>query len=867
MDIDIDRWSEDERMDEDLGGEHMHEEQQDRDSDEVMGDGEGTIDVDEGEEEQGIDMDPPTQAEPVDVAPAQTSTFSHPPSEGQDVLSRTPELDMRAATPGLLDCEQRNLPQSSAADDESAAIEPQTAAHFPADSVALNAAYEQEVRQTDGNAEESNIREAGKREHPEEVKDVLAADSTVLEEGADNALGRDARVSVNDPTTDSVQNDSVATSSRTIIAPQPDSSVIKEERIVPTSNDVYEDDGEYDDEQEYYDDEPLTPENLPSIILHLPERPLPPSVSPARALFASVESDPGQIPVWLKNRQLELAEASLADVWGAIRAECAKEGLIQSAGDGLVITEKLMDLKMFEDDVNLQSITFLELMNLYHGCDLPEPVQLHLSWESSRFITRFSAIQSELEAARSRSTSEELVHDQEDQHYDEVKEHKEKKLESIGGDYDDEDEDGYEEFGEREAVYDDEPENIDENVEDESTEKEDRPAASDEHHDGEFEDADVNVDDTNDVSGPPKEDVTTSHQPSETNEGKTRPSELPITDSKAAVSAAGRDDNENKDDLVEIPNNSEADAGAVWSEESEEENPAESLLHEIPTAGLLQATERNQADLTSESVIDATSMPGDGQADFDAEAEDDGSLYENQVSLEPSTLSFDFRDKDSRVSKDASSSMTHLSSKVSAVQNTLSSSTMSDDAGFVLVSEPDKSTLIVEQAEQSSLSIVVEENNPENAETSAKMEVMVEETIKSVGHAGVGENDADHLSSRLQDGNDVGVMGDKTEEGQPRDALLDVEVVPIEDEASNDVEYGDEEELVEALGDDDEEGYETNEGTLDDDEENKTIRASMPEETVVNADLVVEDDGTTIAPKRSYDSEGEEGENKRTRKD
>ncbi|KIR53148.1 hypothetical protein I315_04184 [Cryptococcus gattii Ru294] len=837
MDIDIDRWSEDERMDEDLGGEHMHEEQQDRDSDEVMGDGDGTIDVDEGEEEEeeGIDMDPPTQAEPVDVAPAQTSIFSHPPSEGQDASSRTPELEMRAATPGLLDGEQRNLPQSSAVDDESAAIEPQVAAHFPADSVVLNATYDQDVRQTDGNAEESNIGETGKREHSEEVNDVLAADSTALKEGADHALGRDAPVSIDDPTTDPVQNDSVATSSRTIIASQPDSSVIKEERIVPTSNDVYEDDGEYDDMQDYYDDEPLTPENLPSIILHLPERPLPPSVSSARALFASVESDPGQIPVWLKNRQLELAEASLADVWGAIRAECAKEGLIQSAGDGLVITEKLMDLKMFEDDVNLQSITFLELMNLYHGCDLPEPVQLHLSWESSRFITRFSAIQSELEAARSRSTSEELVHDQEDQDYDEVKDHKEKKLESIGGDYDDEDEDGYEEFGEREAVYDDEPENIDGNVEDESTEKEDRQAASDEHHDG-----------------------------------NSRPSELPITNSKAAVSAAGRDDNENKDDLVEISNNSEADAGAIWPEESEEENPADGLLHETPTAGLPQATERNQADLISESVIDATSMPGDAQADFGAEAEDDGSLYENQVSLEPSKLSFDFRDKDSRVSKDVSSSMTHLSPKVLAAQNTLSSSTISDDAGFVLFSEPDKSTLIVEQAEQSRLSIVVEENNPENAETGAKMEVMVEEAIKSVRHAGIGENDADHLSPKFQDGNDVGVMGDKTEEvqiGQPKDALADVEVVPIEDEASNDVEYGAEEELVEAIGDDDEGGYETNEGTLDDDEESKTIRASMPEETVVTPDLVVEDDGTTIAPKRSYDSEGEEGENKRTRKD
>lgn len=178
--------------------------------------------------------------------------------------------------------------------------------------------------------------------------------------------------------------------------------------------------------------------------------------------------------------------------------------------------------------------------------------------------------------------------------------------------------------------------------------------------------------------------------------------------------------------------------------------------------------------MTSEPVIDATSMPGDGQADFGAEAEDDGSSYEDQVFLEPSKLSFDFRDKDSRVSKDASSSMTHLSPKVLAAQNTLSSSTISDDAGSVLFSEPDKSTLIVEQAEQSRLSIVVEENNLENAETSAKMEVMVEETIKSVRHAGVGGNDADHLSSRLQDGNDVGVMGDKREEGKfPYHCLID----------------------------------------------------------------------------------------------
>lgn len=137
-----------------------------------------------------------------------------------------------------------------------------------------------------------------------------------------------------------------------------------------------------------------------------------------------------------------------------------------------------------KDDVNLQSITFLELMNLYHGCDLPEPVQLHLSWESSRFITRFNAIQSELEAARSRSTSEEQPHDQGDQDYNGVEGHTEKKLESNEGDHDDEDEDGYEEYGEEEVAYDDESENIGGNVENEYTDEEDRQAASDKHHDG-----------------------------------------------------------------------------------------------------------------------------------------------------------------------------------------------------------------------------------------------------------------------------------------------------------------------------------------------------------------------------------------------
>ncbi|KAK8869744.1 hypothetical protein IAR55_000312 [Kwoniella newhampshirensis] len=163
--------------------------------------------------------------------------------------------------------------------------------------------------------------------------------------------------------------------------------------------DVLYDGAEAEDDSE--EDYPIDADSLPPIILHLP------SSLGARTLFAPLESDPGQLPIWLKGRQAELAEASLSDVWSAIRAECAKEGIVKNGG--MIITETQMDLRMNEDDVNLQSITFLELILLYQGCGLPTPVQLHLSWETSRFITRFNAIQEELDAVNiRRSESAEL---------------------------------------------------------------------------------------------------------------------------------------------------------------------------------------------------------------------------------------------------------------------------------------------------------------------------------------------------------------------------------------------------------------------------------------------------------------------------
>ncbi|WVQ98853.1 hypothetical protein IAU59_005984 [Kwoniella sp. CBS 9459] len=148
-----------------------------------------------------------------------------------------------------------------------------------------------------------------------------------------------------------------------------------------------------EEEEDEDEDYPIDVLNLPPIIIHLPQL-------GARSLFVPYESDPDTLPIWLRDRQEELGEASLADVWEALRAECVKEGLGQNGA--LVITEKQMDLKMNEDDVNLQSITFLELIALHHECGLPEPVQLYLTWEESRFITRFNAIQTEVEAVRRR---------------------------------------------------------------------------------------------------------------------------------------------------------------------------------------------------------------------------------------------------------------------------------------------------------------------------------------------------------------------------------------------------------------------------------------------------------------------------------
>ncbi|WWC69354.1 uncharacterized protein I206_103293 [Kwoniella pini CBS 10737] len=213
-------------------------------------------------------------------------------------------------------------------------------------------------------------------------------------------------------------------------------------------------DEDEDAEGEEEEDYEIDANSLPPIIIHLPN-------DQARYLFEAYENDPDALPIWMKDRQAELAEASLSDILNAIKLECNKEGL--SKNGALIICEKQMDLKMNEDDVNLQSITFLELILLHHGCGLPEPVQLYLSWEEPRFITRFNAIQAELDAVRERSESADLKHDDAQQreaeiiekNADEVQEKRPEQPDQIAKDVREDKQEG-EQDGEYEEYEDDE---------------------------------------------------------------------------------------------------------------------------------------------------------------------------------------------------------------------------------------------------------------------------------------------------------------------------------------------------------------------------------------------------------------------------
>lgn len=80
--------------------------------------------------------------------------------------------------------------------------------------------------------------------------------------------------------------------------------------------------------------------------------------------------------------------------------------------------------------MNLQSITLLEFAQVHYGCGLPNPIQLYISFEPHRFITRFNAIQQEVQAQLQEENEDaEEIYIDEGEHDDDAGEEDESKVE------------------------------------------------------------------------------------------------------------------------------------------------------------------------------------------------------------------------------------------------------------------------------------------------------------------------------------------------------------------------------------------------------------------------------------------------------
>jgi len=108
------------------------------------------------------------------------------------------------------------------------------------------------------------------------------------------------------------------------------------------------DEVEEEDGEEEYD--LLTSETLPPIILNLPNSRI--------ALFNTISTD-SELPLWFSERIEELCEGTLTQLWAAIRVQLDSTG--EGNGEGeMVITEKLMDLKMGDVSLFLVPISKME---------------------------------------------------------------------------------------------------------------------------------------------------------------------------------------------------------------------------------------------------------------------------------------------------------------------------------------------------------------------------------------------------------------------------------------------------------------------------------------------------------------------------
>ncbi|WVQ71651.1 hypothetical protein IAR50_001191 [Cryptococcus sp. DSM 104548] len=838
MDIDVEQWSEDERMEEEApSGAWAEETQEGYDGDEMMGE-DGTIIVQEETFEEEIDMDVPTpKPDAFPAKPAEMEVIVPPPAgsggsggEGVHGESHTPELEMRAASPG-------------------------PAVEQAADSVPPPLTHEFEMRAASPAPDASVDVPAAEVYGTEEVESAAEVDTH--DEGVDPLNGgfpdEEGEKSDNVSNTQPPPESHTPAPEATMPTPAPNNkatSPSSESKGAPghTEETHLNDEGGDEQADEEYEEgeaeEPITAENLPSILLHLPALASSPTGPAVRALFSPIESDPGQLSVWLKDRQLELAEASLYDVWAAIRAECAKEGFIQSAGDGMIITEKAMDLKMAEDDVNIQSITFLEFIILYHGCELPEPVQLYLTWEPSRFITRFNAIQSELEMMHSKSDSSDVGSgDEYEEEYQEGYEGESVEYEDnleYSNEYQNEEADPREEREGRQEVSPAKPKADDKAQYADSAPGDDVKAVERAHPNW----ADARVQPTEELSykGTNLERQVVYAAPEKVAEGSTNPKSPP----KEETAEAGANDetyDEAEAENEEYDEEAGEEAGDEWvGEETEETNHQELTANmESPTI----AKDSKQTLLTEDTSELLSSI--------DPTTED--TVPKDEIAL--------LRPEHDRALKQETPLVSGTSTPLASLPPSATSATVPPPSGINTPAEASSLTPSeLDQARTMARDILAPEKAsviPEESELGVdEAEKLVNEEIKSTEPLPDGESGLVPPEASTDDTIDLAAEDEYEDDATGEPTADDTYPEGTEEgfEQGEEGEYLDNEEGEQA-----EEGYATNEETLDDDED----RAALEEDT--EAKEAGGDDETTTLSKRSHDEdEDEDGESKRTKR-
>lgn len=156
---------------------------------------------------------------------------------------------------------------------------------------------------------------------------------------------------------------------------------------------------EFDDEDEDADDS-ATLDTLPPIVLVLDE-------SDRRALFEPF--DDSSVEVLLPGMSDDLAQAPLSSLFAALRST-----LEWDQGDEAILHEHSLDLRVGEDNRHADDVTLADLADLHRRCNVDEPMVLHLTIETGRFISKVAAIKAVLDEAEARAADGEFDDGDED---------------------------------------------------------------------------------------------------------------------------------------------------------------------------------------------------------------------------------------------------------------------------------------------------------------------------------------------------------------------------------------------------------------------------------------------------------------------